>query len=193
MVDRFRHLVWDELERKKIAGYGLFDIYSSRRTSQHAHDSEFLLVDAPDWVTIIPYLSDTDSFYMVRQYRHGSAQVTLEFPAGVVNRGENAATAAKRELLEETGCRPQRIIAAGRVNPNPAFMTNEVHTYIAEGLICGGEQELDANEILDVETVPVERVTSDLGKPPFTNGIMVISLTWFLRWRDKQGGGSRLD
>ena len=186
MVDRFRHLTWDEMDRKKIAGYGLFDIYSSRRISQHDHDSEFLLVDAPDWVTIIPYLSDIDSFYMVRQYRHGSAQVTLEFPAGVVNRGEEAAVAAARELLEETGCRSSHIVNAGKVNPNPAFMTNEVHTYIADGLVCDGEQELDANEILDVETVPVGRVIADLGKPPFTNGIMVISLTWFLRWRESE-------
>ena len=187
MVDRYRHLRWNEQNRKKIAEYGLFDIYSSRRTSNYHHDSEFLLVDAPDWVTIVPYLPDDDSFLMVRQYRHGSAQVTLEFPAGVINRGEDPATAARRELLEETGCGSKTIVNAGTVNPNPAFMTNEVHTYVAADLKCGSDQELDANEILDVETVPVERVVTELGQPPYTNGIMVISLTWFLRWRESGG------
>lgn len=127
MSDRYDHLRWKELSRSKSAEYGLFDIYTTRRTSNQSHDFQFLLVDAPDWVTIVPYLPELDSFYMVRQFRHGSASVTLEFPAGVVNRDETPADAARRELLEETGCAGGELVSAGSVNPNPAFMTNPVH------------------------------------------------------------------
>jgi ADP-ribose pyrophosphatase len=189
MSDRYDHLRWQELSRTKSAEYGLFDIYTTRRTSNQSHDSQFLLVDAPDWVTIVPYLPELDSFYMVRQFRHGSSSVTLEFPAGVVNRDETPADAARRELLEETGCAGGELVSAGRVNPNPAFMTNAVHTFVATEFECGDSQKLDANEILDVETVPVDRVVSDLGGEPFTNGIMVISLIWFLRFREKYNSG----
>ncbi len=40
---------------------------------------------------------------MVRQFRHGSGGITIEFPAGTIDPGENPEIAAKRELLEETG------------------------------------------------------------------------------------------
>ena len=188
MVDRFSHLGWKEKSRTKIAGYHLFDLYTTRRSSMHHDDAEFLLVDAPNWVTIIPYLEEKDAFYMVRQFRHGSGRITLEFPAGVVNRSEPIESAAERELKEETGCAAGSLIHAGKVNPNPAFMTNEVHTYIATDLRCGEELELDEHELIDVEVVPVERVAEQMGSEPFTNGIMVISFAWFLRWRN--GGKS---
>jgi ADP-ribose pyrophosphatase len=181
MVDYHPHLDWTEVSRRHTARYALFDIYTTRRTSTKGHDSDFILVDSPDWVTIIPYDEGNDSFSMVRQFRHGSGTVTLEFPAGVVGRAEAHRDAASRELLEETGCVAGRLVHAGSVNPNPAFMTNEVHTWIATELICGRDLELDENELLDVEEVPVREVIDNLGKPPFTNGIMVISLTWFLR------------
>ncbi len=71
---------------------------------------------------------------MVKQYRHGSDSITLEFPAGMVDPGEDAKETAKRELLEETGYTSQSIVLVGKVNPNPAFMTNitsmgDVHSH----------------------------------------------------------------
>ncbi len=185
MVDREGHLQWIELSRTKIAEYGLFDIYAARRTAGR-RDAEFLLLDAPDWVTIVPYIEEKEAFLMVRQYRHGSGTVTLEFPAGIVDSGECAAEAARRELLEETGCTAGTFDEVAAVNPNPAFMTNRVHTFVATGLVCDAELDLDENEILDVETVPVERVAKGLGTDPFINGIMVISYTWFVRWRERR-------
>ena len=184
MVDRYRHLAWKEKSRPKIAEYQLFDLYTTKRSSMKHDDAEFLLVDAPNWVTIVPYIEDDDRFLMVRQYRHGSSSITLEFPAGVVNTGEPPIDAAARELREETGCTTESLAAVGSVNPNPAFMTNEVSTYVATGLICNGSRDLDEHELIDVERIPVADVLAGMGSPPFTNGIMVISFTWFLRWRN---------
>jgi ADP-ribose pyrophosphatase len=42
-------------------------------------------------------------FILIRQYKHGVGDVSLTLPGGALNEGEDPLTAAKRELLEETG------------------------------------------------------------------------------------------
>lgn len=64
--------------------------------------SPFYLVHQPSWVLILA--SDiTGRIPMVKQYRHGTQTLYLEFPAGNLESGENPLDCAKRELLEETG------------------------------------------------------------------------------------------
>ena len=71
------------------------------------------------------------------------------------------------------------------MNPNPAFMMNTVHTFVARDLTRIGGQRLNELEYLDVEEVPVERVRSDMGTGPFANGIMMIALGWYERWANR--------
>ena len=54
-------------------------------------------------VVIIPLLKSRNEVILVRQYRPPVDGFVIEFPAGLIDDGETAATTAKRELLEETG------------------------------------------------------------------------------------------
>ena len=118
----------------------------------------FSVLAAPDWVTVVPVLrmpGREDVFLMVRQYRHGVELITTEFPAGLVEPGENSLHAALRELEEETGHRAGRMTLLGRVSPNPAFMNNWCSTFLAEDLARVGGLTLDETEELDVLEIPV--------------------------------------
>jgi len=143
----------------------------------------FVSLDAPDWVTIIPELEggEDGEFLMVRQYRHGSEMVEMEFPAGVVDPGEEPYSAAVRELLEETGCRAEEIREIGSVSPNPAFMTNRTHTYIARGLEKISGLKLDEHEILDVHKVKYNELAGKIGLKPYDNAITVQAWFFYLR------------
>jgi ADP-ribose pyrophosphatase len=55
-----------------------------------------------DVAVIVPFL-ENDNLVMIRQYRYPLRKVLLEFPAGHIENGDDAAKAAERELLEETG------------------------------------------------------------------------------------------
>ena len=106
-------------------------------------------------VCVIPLLPD-GRVIMERQYRYAHGRVFFEIPAGKLNfKDEDPLEAAKRELREETGATAKSYTYLGAFVPSPAILSERIHMYLAEDLTFG-ERELDEDEFLDVEFVPLE-------------------------------------
>jgi len=121
--------------------------FVSGRTGQTI---EALVIDAPHWASVVPLTAD-GQVVLVRQYRFGTLSEVLEVPGGLVDPGEAPVVAAQRELREETGYRCERMTSLGSVSPNPAFMRNRLHYFVAEGCVLDGSQQLDPGEDIAVE------------------------------------------
>ena len=63
---------------------------------------DFYTLWQPDWVLILARTTE-GKWVMTEQYRHGTGKITLEFPAGIIDKGETPEQAALRELQEECG------------------------------------------------------------------------------------------
>lgn len=97
---------------------------------------------------------------LVRQFRTPIAQLTLEIPAGKLDYvGEDPLTCAQRELREETGltARSWRKLVALRTTPG--FCNETIHMYLAQDL-SQGENDLDEDEFLNVEWMPLKDLVS---------------------------------
>ncbi len=108
-------------------------------------------------VCIIPLLDD-GRVLMERQYRYPHGRVFFEIPAGKLNSAdEDPLEAAARELREETGAVAKKYTYLGETVPSPALISERIQMYLAED-ISFVERELDADEFLDVEKVPLEEL-----------------------------------
>jgi ADP-ribose pyrophosphatase len=187
------HLLWQEKERRRIARLSVFDIYAATRVSPSGQEGEFCIIETPDWVNVVPVVrrpKGRERFLMVRQYRQGARRITTEFPAGLVDPGEDPRETALRELREETGCTAGRLSLIGTVAPNPAFMTNWCHTYLAEDLIPSGEIELDDLELLETREVGADDLEAAMGAGEFVNSLVLVAYMLYRRHEENRKRGA---
>jgi len=186
------NLTWTEENRKKVFDCRIFSISESYCKSPESQKKEaqsaeklpaqvFTVLDTKDWAIVIPVIETPKGkqFLMVWQWRHGSQCLSLEFPGGVFNPGENAEEAAARELHEETGYKAGKIKKLGDFSPNPAIMSNTVHFFLAEDLIDTGKRNLDEDEYVEVELVNAEEVIKGMGRAPYVHALMGTALSLY--------------
>ena len=111
----------------------------------------------PEWVNVFA-LTEEGNVLMVKQYRHGIGQISIELPGGVAEKGENMELACKRELLEETGYEFQDWEFLGKISANPSTTNNFTHFYLARNGKKVAGQKLDVGEDLEVLELPVAEV-----------------------------------
>jgi 8-oxo-dGTP pyrophosphatase MutT (NUDIX family) len=179
----YEHLEWTEERTREAYRCRVFSVRDSESRASDGRLRTFSVIEAPDWAIVVPRIvrDGNEYFIMVRQWRHGAAEISLEFPGGVIESGEDPAEAAARELAEETGWTPSSIRELGAMSPNPAIMGNRVHIFAAE---CSGErkkQELDEDEYVDVELVPTESVRRNMGRAPYVHALMASALSLYYR------------
>jgi 8-oxo-dGTP pyrophosphatase MutT (NUDIX family) len=149
---------WIPLETELLQECAVFTVSRTRtRSPNDGADHDFYRIDSADWVNIIPVTPEGE-VVMVRQYRHGTREVTLEIPGGMVDPGETPAQAAARELLEETGFRVDEVVPIGSTSPNPALFGNRVYSYLGVGARCVGEIANEGSEETVVELVSEARL-----------------------------------
>ncbi|MEW6265963.1 MAG: NUDIX hydrolase [Thermodesulfobacteriota bacterium] len=119
-------------------------------------EHDFYILEAGDWVNVLPLTKD-DQVLLVRQFRHGTREVTLEIPGGLIEPGQTPEQAAARELLEETG-HAGRLSLLGRIRPNPAILNNWCYAFLARDVEETEAKHLDESEDLELVKVPLEQV-----------------------------------
>jgi 8-oxo-dGTP pyrophosphatase MutT (NUDIX family) len=101
------------------------------------------------YVQMVPIFENGDVL-LVKQYKHGAGDFTIEMPAGMVNEGEDPLVCAKRELMEETGYEGSTWKSMGVIHENPTKSVNESFWYVVTGLKESGEQHFDESEEIEV-------------------------------------------
>jgi 8-oxo-dGTP pyrophosphatase MutT (NUDIX family) len=139
----------------------------------------FTCLLAPEWVNVLALTPDGQAL-LVRQYRHGSGEESLELPGGVVEPGQTLLEAARRELMEETGYAAPLMEPLCSLRPNPAIMGNRIHTFLALGAERAGPTAFDENEELDPVLVPEAELKDLILDGRIDHAMMVAAIGYHL-------------
>jgi len=173
---------WPELERETVADGRIFTLERSLAVSPvDGKARTFHRLQTADWVQILPITSDGEAV-LVRQYRHGTQRVTLEMPGGLMDPGEDAATAALRECFEETGYRARTARPLGFVYPNPALFANRLHSFYATEAELEGAIQNTGTEVTEVVLVPVTELEGLIVSGEIDHALVVATLWRYLRF-----------
>ncbi|NCO56827.1 MAG: NUDIX hydrolase [Nitrospirae bacterium CG18_big_fil_WC_8_21_14_2_50_70_55] len=163
---------WPEISRRTLLTTPVFTLGERLRchpTSGAAHP--FYVLETGSWVNIIP-ITEAGEVVFVRQYRHGTGQVHLEIPGGLVDAGEEPEKAAVRELLEETGYAGE-VAYLGEVHSNPAILNNTTYSYVVRNARRVAVPELDATEEIEVVTHPLTAVPDLIRTRVITHALVI--------------------
>ena len=133
------------------------------------------IIEADDWANVLP-LTRSGEVVLVKQFRFGSQEVSLELPGGVIEPGEEPAASVARELEEETGYRAGRVLPLGVYRPNPAHFTNRVHAFVALDCEAIHDGMPDHGEDLTVEIVPRSAVAGLARDGRITHALILATL-----------------
>jgi 8-oxo-dGTP pyrophosphatase MutT (NUDIX family) len=169
---------WQRAASERLADCRVFQVRRDHSISgRDGREHDFYVIEAPDWINIIP-LTAQDNIVMIEQYRHGSCEVTLEIPGGMVDQGEAPQSAALREMLEETGYAASEALLLGKTRPNPAIQNNWIHTFVARDAQYRGVPVFDSTEHTAVRLVPLADVPALIADGTITHSLVVMGFYW---------------
>lgn len=169
---------WETLQSESVLHSPIFDIRKvHRRSRDSGNEGDFYRIDTRDWVNVIA-LTEDNNVILVRQYRHGSDEITLEIPGGIIDDGETPEQAARRELLEEAGYDCAEATIIGRVRSNPALFDNWTWTVLATGLTAGATK-FDEHEEIELVGLPIAHVPGLIRSGTITHALVVAAFHWY--------------
>ena len=136
---------------------------------------------------VLPYDPVEKEIILIKQFRPGTILKNTnnyldEIVAGIIDKGETPAKAAKRECLEETGCKIKKLKPIQGYFPAPGSSESYYYLFIGEvktikkSRVMGLAYE---NEDILVKSYKLDQVKEKLKKGKITNGITLIALQWF--------------
>lgn len=170
---------WQRVRSNISQSFRVFSVRTDTAVSPRTGiEHDFYIIESRDWVNVIPITPD-QQVVMIRQYRHGSREVTLEIPGGLTEGGDTPEKAVSRELMEETGYLSEEWVKIGEVNPNPALFNNRCYTYLALNVKKATNPSLDQTEDIEVVLIPLSDIPELIRKGIINHAIVISAFSLY--------------
>ena len=142
---------------------------------------------------VLPYDPVKKEIVLIQQFRPGTIFKDVdnylnEIVAGIIDDGESPEIAAKRECLEETGCKIKKLIPIQGYFPAPGSSQSFYHLFIGEIKTFEGKRVMglkNENEDILVKSYKIDEIKEKMHRGEFINGLTLVALQWFFLNIDK--------
>ncbi len=143
------------------------------------------IIEHPGSVVVLPIFSD-GRVLLIRQYRHSVGEFLWELVAGRKEPNETPATAARRELIEETGYTAKRLRKLMRIVPTPGFVNEWMWIFAAEGLKEGTAQP-EEDEKITPRIFTLKQVDTMIQRGTLRDAKSICGLLYYMRFHKRLG------
>lgn len=167
---------WETIESKALVDCRIFKVREDLMQNGDKKGT-FYIIENPDWVNVVALTKDND-VVLIKQFRHGIKEVVLEIPGGIIDGEEDPETAARRELLEETGFTAGEFVFLGRSRPNPAIQNNWLYHFAAINAEKTGDVEFDEHENVVTKLYPATELSNLVKSGEITHSAVLAALQY---------------
>ncbi|MFB6166483.1 MAG: NUDIX hydrolase [Haloarculaceae archaeon] len=155
--DAGEELAWETLYGETAYMCPGFDIQRERVRLPDGRETDFDYLSESESVVIVPFTSDGE-VVVIEEWRQAVKRVSRSFPAGGIEAGDrdDLEATARRELEEETGYEAGTVEHLTSVEPANGFADAVFHYFLASDCEPTGEQDLDGDESIRVDTADFE-------------------------------------
>lgn len=152
---------WKILKEEDISPSPWFPLFKQTALLQDGTQiDDYYLARLGNVSMVIPITPNKEIIF-VRQYKNGVAEITLELPAGFLEKDQSALQAAQHELEQETGIKCNHLQFVGELWAMPTKTDIRVFGYIATDVVFNSKQDLDRTENIEIVPVSIEHELED--------------------------------
>lgn len=166
---------------ERLWQHRFLDAHLDRVRFPDGSEGEQVLIHHPGAAAVVPILGDPSSgdpqVLLLRQYRYATGGTLWEIPAGRLEEGEAPIDCARRELLEETGCRCERLEPLTWLWTTPGFTNERIYLFLATGL-TRGKAAREPDEFIEVVAKPISAALELIRAGEITDAKTMVALLY---------------
>lgn len=171
------------LSRNTILKKDLFTVYEDHIELPTGSKRIYHNVQRAPAVSIFP-ITEENEVYLIKQYRYLHEKYLVEGVAGIIDEGESAIDAAKRELKEETGISAENLTQIATMHAAGSIVTWEQPIFVAQGLTLGDAQ-MEESEDISLIKIPVSEAVELVINGEVNTGASVAGILMLEKWLER--------
>ncbi len=176
----------DRLQTRRVYDGQIIKVDLDTVRAPDGSEMNLEMIRHPGAAAVVPFLSDLraedPSILLIRQYRYAADGTIWEIPAGLIEPGEEPASCARRELLEEVGARAEELHHLTTIYTTPGFTDERIHLFLATGITLA-ETQHETDEFIQVEARPISQALEMIRDGEIVDGKTAVALLYVAGFR----------
>jgi ADP-ribose pyrophosphatase len=176
-------LNWSTLSSSTVYTCPGFEVIQDQVLLPDQSKTNFDHIVVPHSVAILPFIS-SEELIVIHEWKQSVGHLSYGVPSGTVESKDTTLfSAAKRELIEETGYTTDKITPLTTIKFSSGFSNNTVSYFIAEMCSKSSDQHLDPDEFIETSILNIRSLYQSILDGKISDGKLITGVLFYLATR----------